>query len=134
MSCVQVPAKLQQVHQDTGRVWCLFGDSAFGLSLYMQRMLRGAAARTAAGKRFNAQMASVRVSIENAFAEVLNRWRFVGVKRLQVLGTMPVAKHVAVAVMFHNMYNILYGSQAVCMFGPALRAGLTLERYVDKIR
>ncbi len=115
-------------------MWSLFGDSAFGLSLYTQHMLRGAAARTAAGRRYNARMASVRISIENAFAEVLNRWKMVGVKRLHVLGTMPVGKHVAVAVMLHNMYSILYGSQAACMFGPALRAGLTLQGYVDRRR
>ncbi len=129
---VQVLSKLQEVHHRTGRVWSLFGDSAFGLSLYTQRMLRGAAARTEAGRRYNSRMASVRIAVENAFAEVLNRWKFVGVKRLHVLGSMPVGKHVAVAVLFHNMYSIFYGSQAACMFGHELRAGLTLDTFMSK--
>ncbi len=77
------------MHDQTGRIWALFGDSAFGLSLYVQRMLRWAAARSAAGKAFNHSMAAVRISVENAFAELLNRWLFVGVKRLHVQGSMP---------------------------------------------
>ncbi len=95
-------------------------------------MLRGAAARTDAGKQYNRRMASVRISIENAFAELLNRWRFVGVKRLHVLGTMPVAKHLHVAVLLHNMYGICYGGQAANMFGQDLRAGLTLHAFLQK--
>ncbi len=90
--------RLQTVPVRSGRVWALFGDSAFGLSLFVQRMLRGAAARSPAGCRFNLWMAGVRVSVENAFAELLGRWRFVGTKRLQVLGSMPVGKHIDVAV------------------------------------
>ncbi len=128
----QILESLSQVHEHTGRVWSLFGDSAFGLNIHLQRMLRGAAARTDAGKRFNRTMASVRISIENAFAEVLNRWRFVGVKRLHVLGSMPVAKHVHVAILFHNLYGICYGSQAANMFGQSLRAGLTMGTYLAK--
>ncbi len=125
-------AKLADVHNCTGRIWSLFCDSAFGLSLYTQLMLRGAAARTNAGKRYNARMASVSIAVENAFAEVLNRWKFVGVKRLHVLGSMPVGKHMAVAVLFHNVYGIFYGSQASCMFGHELRAGLTLDTFMSK--
>jgi hypothetical protein len=120
------------VYDQTGQVWALFGDSAFGLSLYLQRMLRGAAARSDAGRAFNRKMASVRISVENAFAELLNRWRFVGVRRLHVLGSMPVAKHVHVAVMFHNLYGIFYGTLASTMFGHQLRAGLTLETFIAK--
>ncbi len=129
---IQMLDALRIVHQETGRIWSLFGDSAFGLNIHLQRMLRGAAARSDAGRQFNRRMASVRISIENAFAEVLNRWRFVGVKRLHVLGTMPCAKHVHVAVLFHNLYGICYGSQAANMFGQHLRAGLTMHTFLAK--
>ncbi len=37
---VQVIELLQGVRERTGRVWALFGDSAFGLSLFVQLMLR----------------------------------------------------------------------------------------------
>ncbi len=72
-------------------------------------------------------MAGVLVSVKNAFAELLNRWRFIGTKCLQVLGSMPVGKHVGVAVLLHNCYGILYGTQASQMFGQELLAGLTLH-------
>ncbi len=113
-------------------MWSLFGDSAFGLNLHLQRMLRGAAARSAAGRRYNQRMASVHISIENAFAELLNRWRLAGVKRLHVMGSMPVAKHVHVAVLLHNLYGICYGGQAANMFGQHLRAGLTMHAFLAK--
>jgi hypothetical protein len=73
MGRAQMLESLQAVRQDSGTVWSLFGDSAFALSIHLQRMLRGAAARSEAGKRYNRRMASVRISIENAFAELLNR-------------------------------------------------------------
>ncbi len=121
------------MHVRTGRLWIGFGDSAFALNLYVQRMLKGAARKTPRGERFNAQMASVRVAVENAFAEVLNRWAFAGTKRLHKLGSMPVGKHTAIAFWLHNCYGIFYGTQAAVMFGNDLRAGLTLDSYMAKV-
>ncbi len=54
----------------------------------------------------------------------------VGVKQLQVMGCMPVAKHLHVAVMLHNIYGVFYGSQAASMFRHQLLAGLTLHTYL----
>ncbi len=74
----------------------------------------------------------MQVSVENTFTELLNQWRFIGTKRLQVLGSMPVGKHVGVAVLLHNCYCILYGMQASQMFGQELQAGLTLHSFLAK--
>jgi hypothetical protein len=60
------------------------------------------------------------------------RWRFVGIKRLQVLGSMPVAKHVHVAVLFHNIYGIYYCSQAASMFSQHLLAGLNIHSFLAR--
>ncbi len=62
-------------------------------------------------------MAGVCVSVENTFTELLGLCRFVGTKLLQVLGSMPVGKHIDVAVFLRNCYGILFGTQASCMFG-----------------
>jgi hypothetical protein len=43
-----------------------------------------------------------------------------------------VGKHIDVAVFLHNCYGILYGTQASCMFGHELRAGLTLQTFLAK--
>ncbi len=64
---------LQVVRQDSGVVWSLFGNSAFALSIHLQRMLCGSAARSDSGKLYNRHMALVHISIKNAFAELLNR-------------------------------------------------------------
>eukprot|EP00961_Rhodomonas_salina_P061199 821711-Rhodomonas_salina.1 len=63
-----------EVHARSGRRFIGFGDSAFPLGMYMQCMLKGMVRRTQQGKRFNDAIAHVRVSVENAFADVLNKW------------------------------------------------------------
>ena len=125
--------QLQQAAQRSGRSWAVFGDSAFGLDRHVHRMLRGAAKHTVAGRRYNRYMSKARVAVENAFAELLNRWGFVGHKRLNKLGSMPVAKHVKVAVMLHNCEAICYGNQATAMFGDDhLREKLTIGSYLAR--
>eukprot|EP00961_Rhodomonas_salina_P130106 1751967-Rhodomonas_salina.2 len=73
--------------------------------------------RTQQGKRFNDAMAHVRVSVENAFADVLNKWGFVGHRHMQVHGSMQVAKHMHVAFFLHNCFGILYGNMVSRTFG-----------------
>ena len=129
---LQFTRAMQAVEQRTGQRWAGFRDSAFALNLYVQRMLKGLARKTPRGKRFNKRMAGVRVSVENAFAEVMNQWGFVSARKMQKLGSMPVAKHVACAFLLHNCHGILQGNQASCMFGHDLCAGLSLQTYIDK--
>ena len=45
----------------------LFGDAAFGLSNYIQSMLKGEAAISPEGRAFNALMSRIRVNIENVY-------------------------------------------------------------------
>ena len=110
--------------------WIIFGDSAFALSQYVQRMLRGASKRTRAGRRYNRKMARVRVSIENAIGEVLTQWGLVGHKNTNLLGAIPLAKHVSVAVFLHNVQGILYGNQCTQKFGDHLREMLSVSEYI----
>ena len=42
--------------------WVVFGDSAFALDRYVQRMLRGAMRQSAAGARYNRRMAGLRIA------------------------------------------------------------------------
>ncbi len=67
----QMLDSLISVREQTGAVWSLFGT--FSLNVHLQRMLCCAAARSEVGKRYNWCMAAVSISIEQAFAEVLNR-------------------------------------------------------------
>ncbi len=65
---------LGRVSEQAGAVWSLFGDSAFALSMHLHSMLRGAAVSSEAGRCYNWLMAVVRISVKNAFAELLNRY------------------------------------------------------------
>ena len=99
---------------------------------HTQRMLRGAAKNTQAGRVYNRYMAKARVSVENAFAGLLNKWGLIGHKRVNKLGSMPLSKHVAVAAMLHNVEGILYGNQITAMFGNHLRERLTVSSYLAR--
>ncbi len=111
----------------------VFGDSAFALSRHVQRMLRGMARRTARGKKYNRTMGRVRVTIENAFAGVLNSWGMVGHKRINRLGSMPLAKHMSVAILLYNLQGIWYGNQMVVSMGAmgeSLRERLSVRQFL----
>ena len=129
---VQTVQALERIEARTGQRWAVFGDSAFSLNAHVQRMLRGAAKNTAAGRAYNRYMAGARVAVENAFAGLLNRWGLIGHKRVNQLGSMPLAKHVAVAALLHNVHGILYGNQMTAMYGNHLRERLTVASYLAR--
>ncbi len=60
---------------------------------------------------YNRCMAHARVTNENAFADLLNTWGSIGHKRTNKLGSMPLAKHVAVVCLLHNCAGIASGNQ-----------------------
>jgi len=77
------------------------------------------------------KMAGVRVAIENAIGEVLGQWGHVGHKKTNILGSVPLAKHVSVAVFLHNIQGILYGNLCTSMFGEGLRERLSVSGYLE---
>ena len=59
---------------------------------------------------FNVLMASVRVSIENAFAKVVNLWAFVDFDKNLHLSARPIGSYSIVAVLLTNAHSRLYVS------------------------
>ena len=72
------------------------------------------------------------VSNEHAFSELLSQWGLVGHKRVLLLGSMPLAQHMHVAVMLSNIQVIFYGSQTELAFGGGFRESLTLQSYLAR--
>ena len=120
------------VEQRTGGLWCVFGDSAFALSRYVQRMLKGAARYTQRGRYFNRRMGAARVSIENDFGALLAQWPFIGHKLTNQIGQMPLTRQVVVAAFLHNCQAIWYGSLLTETFDDWLRDGETVESYIGR--
>ncbi len=131
----QVKQQLEAVDARGDGWWVVFGDSAFALSRNMQRQLRGTAKRTAAGSFFNQTMGCVCISIENRFAELLNTWGYVGYKRDNHFGAVPVARQVSVATLLQICRGIWYGNQMTSLMGApgsALRETLSVQSFLAR--
>ncbi len=75
-------------------------------------MLKGMHRHTQEGKAlFHRLMARARVSVQNAFAGLLQQWPSICHKSLNRLGKAPVDCHIVVAVFLLNMQGILYCNQ-----------------------
>ena len=72
---------LQLISQVDGRRYKVFGDSAFGVTNYVQSMIKGEL--TPAGRVFNALMSRIRINIEHAFAGQSNIFSFLSFHRCQ---------------------------------------------------
>lgn len=68
-------------------------------------------------KRFNQSMASARVSIENAFAKVVNLWAFVDFDKNLHLNAQPIGSYYVVAILLTNAHSCIYGNQVARAFG-----------------
>ena len=132
LSSSGVIQQLREVYARTGRVWMLYGDSAFGVSRFFQRQLRGVQRRQPGGKRYNKIMGSLRTSIENVFAEIYNQFRHFGYHRELKVGSQALGREFVVAVFLHNCQGILMGNQASARFGQHHLAALTLSDLLDK--
>jgi hypothetical protein len=93
----------------------LFGDSAFGLSRYLQVMRKGFL--TAAGRTFNAIMSRVRILVENLFAGTSNIFNFLSFHSQFKLGGRDIHKAYVVATFVMNVRCCYYGNQMTSASG-----------------
>ena len=111
---------LRRISLRDGMRYKLFGDAAFGLSNYIQSMLKGKAAIRPEGRAFNALMSRIRVNIENAFGFQSNLFAFLAFHRGIKLGGSNVLKIYKVACILMNMRCTFYGNQFTHQLGHAL--------------
>eukprot|EP00286_Rhodomonas_abbreviata_P025364 CAMPEP_0181295120 /NCGR_PEP_ID=MMETSP1101-20121128/3970_1 /TAXON_ID=46948 /ORGANISM="Rhodomonas abbreviata, Strain Caron Lab Isolate" /LENGTH=414 /DNA_ID=CAMNT_0023399835 /DNA_START=18 /DNA_END=1262 /DNA_ORIENTATION=+ len=126
-------AALRRLFYRMGRWYLVFGDSAFAMTRFVQRMIKGPAAHTAQGQAFNGAMAPLRVDIEHAFRDVQRDWS--GVKWVpgQCLGLRPVGRYTHVCIFLHNCMGLLCGNLQTAKFGQELMGRLTLAEYLAHV-
>ena len=71
---LQILDVMKVVYDRTGKAYVIFGDSAFPLNSFMQRMLNGRLDERS--HSFNALMVCYRICIENVFAEIFQFWGY----------------------------------------------------------
>ncbi|KDQ06131.1 hypothetical protein BOTBODRAFT_82476, partial [Botryobasidium botryosum FD-172 SS1] len=93
----------------------IYGDSAYGLTQFLLSPYESNDI-SPQQQAFNLEMSRVRVSVERAFAHIVQLFPFVDFhKSLQVL-KQPVGKYYAIAALLTNAHTCLYGSEAAQYF------------------
>ncbi len=125
---------LEDISVEQGADYSAFGDSAYPLHRYMQRILKGPATGeglSADQRRYNALMARFRIVIENVFAVCEQYWGVLRDRKNMRLGSMCVGKLFPLAILFYNVRTILYGNNLVMYMGQDLLMGLSVREYLQ---
>ena len=101
-------AALQAACARVGKVFVLFGDSAYPISQYLFRMYKGV--MTPQQAAFNADMAPLRVSVEWGFGKIVSLWPFLDYRKKHLVLLSPVGLYFPVGNVLANMHTCLYGS------------------------
>ena len=102
---------------------CVFGDPAYPLRVHLQAPFRHGIL-TPMMEGYNAEMTSVRVTVEWLFGNIINDFKFLDFKKNLKIGTSSVGKMCLVSALQHNAITCLYGNNTSESF-----LGLTLLPY-----
>eukprot|EP00961_Rhodomonas_salina_P001849 25496-Rhodomonas_salina.1 len=100
---------MEEVQRLTGIAYIIFSNSAFPLTSWTQRMLKGVLDQV--GHCFNALMAQLRICIKNVFREIHRDWGYTSFHLQLKLGSQPVGAVYHVANHLHNCAACLHGNQ-----------------------
>ena len=125
---------LEQIAEELGEDFSCFGDSAYPLNRFVQRILKGPATGeglTAWERRYNALMARFRIIIENVFSVCDQYWGILRDRKNLRLGSMAVGKLFPLAVLLYNIRTILYGNNIVSYMGEEVLMRVSLREYLS---
>ena len=93
----------EHMNRPGGGTYCLYGDSAYPLSLYLQKGYLGNQLDLNE-QAFNTHMSSVRQAVEWSFDDMATLWAYLDMKRQQRVRLQPVALFYRVATLLTNCY------------------------------
>ena len=102
---------------DVGQM-CVFGDPAYPLRVHLQATYRNGIL-TAMMEAYNAEMRSVRVTVEWLFGNIINDFKilYIHFKKNLNIGMSSVGKMYLVCALLHNAITCLYGNSIAEFFG-----------------
>ena len=99
-----------------GTQMCIYGDPAYPLRNHLQTGFKGAAL-SRQQQMFNSRMASVRVSVEWCFGDVVTNFAFLDFKKNLKVNLSPVGKIYIVGALMQNAHTCIYGNIASKFYG-----------------
>ena len=99
-----------------GEPMCVFGDPAYPLRVHLQAPFRHGIL-TPMMEEYNAEMSSVRVTVEWLFGNIINDFKFLDFKKNLKIGMSSVGKMYLVCALLHNAITCLYGNSTSEFFG-----------------
>ena len=99
----------------TGQAMCIYGDPVYPLRVNLMAPFRGAAL-TAQMKAFNKSMSNVRTSVERLFGDIVEYFKFMGLKKNLEIGLSSIGKFYVVCALLRNALTCLYGNSTSSYF------------------
>ena len=108
----------QNALSPTGEPMCVFGDPAYPfVRVHLQAPFRHGIL-TPMMEGYDAEMSSVRVTVEWLFGDIINDFKFLDFKKNLKIGMSSVGKMYLVCALLHNAISCLYGNSTSEFLGP----------------
>lgn len=95
--------------------FCIYGDSAYPLSTYIQTPFKGTILSSDQAL-FNSVMSGCRITVEWSFAKIIQEFAFLDYKKNLKLNLQIVDKYYLVGTLFSNCHVCCYGSETSKFF------------------
>ena len=95
---------------------CVFVDPAYPLQVHLQAPFHHGILTPMMGE-YNAEMNSVRVTVEWLFGNIINDFKFLDFKKNLKIGMSSVGKMYLVCALLHNAITCLHGNSTSEFFG-----------------
>ena len=118
---------LEQIEAHCPAGVCIYGDQGYPIRRSLITPYKGARSNlTERHHQFNADMSSLRISVEHCFGKILQYWAYLDYKKGHKLLMSPVGKIYIVAALLTNALTCLYGGKTPTRFNCVPP---TLEEY-----
>lgn len=128
----RLESRLEQLCNDAGAHFYVYGDPAYPLTPYIMRGLKGP--MTPVEAAFCRAMSKERITVEWGYHLVTEKWHMLDCKTQQKIRKSPVCLAYAVGVLMTNVHSCLYGNEIsmhyVHVYGDRLKPP-TLEDYLQ---
>jgi hypothetical protein len=125
--------QLQELMQNNGMEFALYGDPAYPQSLYLFGGFRNPQ-HGSPEANWNTTMSNVREVVEWGFKEIITQWSYLDFRACMKIFEGPVGKYYIIAAFLCNLRNCCYGGQTSAYFNCHDHNGkLNMQDYLNLV-